>query len=56
MSHPKFEVGDKVFLKVTPKRLGFKLGKSKKLSLWFCGPFEIIKCVWPIAYELNSIV
>jgi len=32
MSHPKFEVSDKVYLKFTPKRLGLKLCKSKKLS------------------------
>jgi len=32
MSHPKFEVGDKVFLKDTPKRLGLKLSSSKKVS------------------------
>jgi len=31
-SHHEFEVGGKVFLKVTPKRSGLKLGKSKKLS------------------------
>jgi len=55
-SHHEFEVGGKVFLKVTPKRSRLKLGKSKKLSLQFCGPFEIIKRIGPMAYKLNYLV
>ena len=39
----EFEVGQKVFLKVTPKRSGLKLGRSRKLSPRFCGPFQILK-------------
>jgi hypothetical protein len=52
-SFREFEVGDKVFLKVTPQRSGLKLGKSKKLSPRFCGPFEITKRIGPVAYELR---
>ena len=46
-------MGDKVFLKVAPKRSGLKLGKSKKLSPRFCGPFEIMKRIGPVAYKLK---
>jgi hypothetical protein len=52
-SFREFEVGSKVFLKVTPQRSGLKLGKSKKLSPRFCGPFEITKRIGPMAYELR---
>jgi hypothetical protein len=52
-SFREFEVGDKVFLKVTPQRSRLKLGKSKKLSPQFCGPFEITKRIGPVAYELR---
>lgn len=49
----EFEVGDKVFLKVAPKRSGLKLGKSRKLSPRFCGPFEIIERIGQVAYKLR---
>ena len=49
----EFEVGDKVFLKVAPNRYGLKLGKSRKLSPRFCGPFEILKRIGKVAYELK---
>ena len=37
----EFEVGDHVFLKVTPKRGVVRFGKRGKLSPRFIGPFEI---------------
>jgi hypothetical protein len=49
----EFEIGDKVFLKVTPQRSGLKLGKSNKLSPQFCGLFEITKRIRPMVYELR---
>ena len=49
----EFDVGNKVFLKVAPKRSGLKLGKSRKLSPRFCGPFEIMKRIGPVAYKLK---
>ena len=49
----EFEVGEKVFLKVTPKRFGLKLGRSRKLSPRFCGSFQILKRVGQVAYALD---
>ena len=48
----EFEVGQKVFWKVTPKRSGLKLGTSKKLSPRFCGPFQILKRIGQVMYAL----
>ena len=39
----EFEVGDHVFLKVTPKRGVVRFGKRGKLSPRFIGPFEILE-------------
>ena len=39
----EFEVGDHVFLKVTPKRGVVRFGKRGKLSPRFIGPFEIFE-------------
>lgn len=49
----EFEMGDKVFLKVAPNWFRLKLGKSRKLSPKFCGPFEIIKRLRQVTYELK---
>ena len=49
----EFEVGDKMFLKVGPNRSRLKLRKSRKLSPRFCGPFEILKWIGKVAYELK---
>jgi len=52
-SHCRFEVGNKVILKVTHQRSRLKLDNSRNLSLQFCSPFEIIKQIGLVAYELN---
>ena len=48
-----FHEGDKVFLRVRPKRSTLSLGKYKKLSPRYCGPYEIQKCVGTQAYRLD---
>ena len=48
----EFEVGDLVFLKVTPMKGVMRFGKKGKLSPKFIGPFEILKRVGKLAYEL----
>ena len=51
----EFEVGDHVFLKVMPKRGVVKFGKRGKLSPRSIGPFEILKRVGTVAYQLSLL-
>ena len=48
----EFEVSDRVFLKVMPKRGVVRFGKHGKLSPRFIGPFEILERIGTVAYRL----
>ena len=52
-SERKCTEGDKVFLRVHPKRSSLSLGKYKKLSPRYCGPYEVTKCIGTQAYKLK---
>ena len=47
-----FEMGDHVFLKISPRRGLMRFGKSGKLSPRFIGPFEILERIGEAAYRL----
>ena len=48
----RYEIGEKVFLKVSPWKKVMRFGKKGKLSLRFIGPYELIEKVGPVAYIL----
>ena len=48
----EFEVGDNVFLKVSPMRGVMRFGKKGKLSPRYVGPFEVIEWIGEVAYRL----
>ena len=48
----RYEVGEKVFLKVSPWKKVMRFRKKGKLSPRFIGPYEVIKKVGPVAYRL----
>jgi hypothetical protein len=48
----EFEVGDRVFLKVSPITGVMRFGKKGKLSLRFIGLFEITQRVGKLAYRI----
>ena len=47
-----YEVGDKVFLKVSPWRKILRFGKRGKLSPRFISPYEILERIKSVAYRL----
>ena len=48
----EYEVGDKVFLKVSPWRKILRFGKKGKPSPSFIGPYEILERIGPVDYRL----
>ena len=48
----EYEVGDKVFLKVSPWRKVLRFRKKGKLSPRFIGPYEVLERIGPAAYRL----
>jgi hypothetical protein len=51
-THREFKVGDHVFLKVKSERSSLKLGSCPKLVARYCGPFEVLERIVPIAYMI----
>ncbi|GJR53383.1 putative reverse transcriptase domain-containing protein [Tanacetum coccineum] len=49
----EFNVGDHVFLKVSPWKGLVRFGKKGKLAPRFVGPFEITESIGPVAYRLR---
>ncbi|KAK5794127.1 hypothetical protein PVK06_035332 [Gossypium arboreum] len=48
----EYQVGDKVFLKVSPWKKVLRFGRKGKLSPSFIGPYEISERIGPVAYRL----
>ena len=48
----RYEIGEKVFLKVLLWKKVMRFGKNGKLSPRFIGPYEVIEKVGPVAYRL----
>lgn len=48
-----FEVGDKVFIRVSPMRGVMRFGVKGKLAPRFIGPFEVLKKIGEVAYRLQ---
>ena len=48
----RYEIGEKVFFKVSPWKKVMRFGKKGKLSPRFIAPYEVIEKVGPVAYRL----
>jgi len=48
----EFQEGDHVFLKVTPPTGIGRVMKSKKLTSRFIGPYQILRKIGPVAYQI----
>ena len=49
----QFEIGDRVFLKISPWKGVLIFGRREKLRPRYIGPYEIIAIVGPVAYKLK---
>ena len=49
----QFEIGDRVFLKISPWKGVLRFGRRGKLSPRYIGPYEIVSKVGPVAYKLK---
>jgi hypothetical protein len=47
-------VGEQAFLKVKSKRISLKIRSFPKLAMRYCGTFEVLEKIGPIAYMLAS--
>ena len=48
----EFQVGDSVFLKMSPFKGIIRFGKKEKLNPWYIRPYEILERVGKAAYQL----
>ena len=46
----EFEVGDMVFLRISPWKGILRFGKHGKLSLRYIGPYRIVERIGEVAY------
>ena len=49
----EFQVGDRVFMRISPWKGMLRFGKKGKLSPRYMGPYEIVERIWEVAYRLR---
>ena len=54
--HIDFNVGDHVYLRVRARKSSLKLGICAKMSPRYCGLFEVLERIAPVAYRLHCLL
>ena len=49
----EFQVGDQVFMRISPWKVVLRFGKKRKLSPRYMGPYEIVERIGEVAYRLR---
>ena len=49
----EFQVGDQVFMRISPWKGVLRFGKKGKLSPRYMGPYEIVERIGKVAYRLR---
>ena len=49
----EFKTGDHVYLRVMPRKSSMRMGACAKMENWYCGTFEVLDRVGPIAYRIT---
>ena len=51
----EFKTRDHVYLRVRPRKSSLRMGTCAKLTPWYCGPFEVLDTMGPVAYRLEFL-
>ena len=47
----EFQIGDHAYLRVKPHNSSLQCEGCAKLAPWYCGPFQVLERVGPVAYK-----
>ena len=53
--HKEFKIGDHVYLRVNPRKSSLKLGSCVNLEPRYCGTFEVLDWIRPVAYRITLL-